>query len=88
MRSHVQYYEEGEKPSKFFCNLEKRNYINKMITKVNINENEMRKYCKNLYNSKLSDNSIVGCLLKNSNIKQLTEVDQSICEGLLNENEI
>ena len=39
MRSHVQYYEEGEKPPKFFCYLEKRNYIKKVITKVNLDGN-------------------------------------------------
>ena len=70
MKSHIQYYEEGEKSSKFFFNLEKRNYINKVITKVNLEGNivsepnlvikEMRKYYKNLYSSKLSDNSNVG----------------------------
>ena len=37
LRSKVQYYEEGEKATKFFCNLEKRNYINKVITKLNVN---------------------------------------------------
>ena len=67
MRSRVQSYEEGEKTSKFFCNLEKRKYFQKVITKVNLHENivlesnvvlkEMRRYYKNLYSSKLSDNS-------------------------------
>ena len=37
LRSKAQYYEEGEKATKFFCNLEKRNYINKVINKLNVN---------------------------------------------------
>ena len=33
-RAKAQYYEEGEKLSKFFLNLEKKNFLNKMITKL------------------------------------------------------
>ena len=36
-RSRVKYYEEGEKPTKYFCNLEKKNYAQKTISKLNIN---------------------------------------------------
>ena len=36
LRSKVQWIEEGEKPSKFFASLEKKNYINKLINKLNI----------------------------------------------------
>ena len=36
LHSKVQYYEEGEKATKYFCNLEKRNYINKVIHKLNL----------------------------------------------------
>ena len=36
LHSKVQYYEEGEKATKYFCNMEKRNYINKVIHKLNI----------------------------------------------------
>ena len=34
IRSRVRWAEEGEKPTKYFCNLESRNYINKTITKI------------------------------------------------------
>ena len=37
LRSKVQWLEEGEKPTKFFASLEKRNYTNKLINKLNIN---------------------------------------------------
>ena len=36
LRSKCQYYEEGEKSTKFFCNLEKRNFVNKTIYKLNV----------------------------------------------------
>lgn len=34
VRSRAQLLEEGEKPSKYFCNLESRNYLNKTIKKI------------------------------------------------------
>ena len=34
IRSRVRWAEEGEKPTKYFCSLESRNYINKTIPKV------------------------------------------------------
>jgi hypothetical protein len=36
-RSKAKWVEEGEKNSKYFLNLEKNNYLNKMITTLNIN---------------------------------------------------
>lgn len=34
IRSRVQFIEEGEKPSNYFCNLENHNFVNKTITKL------------------------------------------------------
>ena len=34
VRSRVRWAEEGEKPTKYFCSLESRNYVNKTIPKV------------------------------------------------------
>ena len=34
LRSRANWIEHGEKPSKYFCSLEKRNFINKNVTKV------------------------------------------------------
>ena len=34
LRSRVNWIEHGEEPSKYFCSLEKRNYINKIVTKI------------------------------------------------------
>ena len=34
VRSRAKWIEEGEKPSSYFCNLEKRNYVNKIIHRI------------------------------------------------------
>ena len=34
IRSRIQWLSEGEKPSKFFCNLESKNFLEKTIKKV------------------------------------------------------
>lgn len=39
IRSKIKWTEHGEKNSSFFLNLEKRNYINKHITQLNISGN-------------------------------------------------
>ena len=36
IRSRAQWVEEGEKPTKYFCNLETRNVLNKTIKKVDL----------------------------------------------------
>ena len=36
IRCKVQWYEEGEKPTKYFLNLEKRNYKNKVIGQLRL----------------------------------------------------
>lgn len=39
IRSRAKWVEEGEKPSKYFCSLESRNFLNKTIKKVEMDEN-------------------------------------------------
>ena len=34
IRTKARWIEDGEKPSKYFCNLEKRNYVNKTVTRI------------------------------------------------------
>jgi hypothetical protein len=34
VRSRARWVEEGEKPTKYFCHLESRNFLNKTIKKV------------------------------------------------------
>ena len=39
IRSRAKWVEEGEKATKYFCNLETRNFLNKTIKKVELDEN-------------------------------------------------
>ena len=56
VRSRVRWYEEGEKSTKFFFNLEKHNYVRKFIRKLHTNDGyivtnreEILEYTKNFY---------------------------------------
>ena len=68
LRAKAKWIEEGEKPTKYFCMLEKRNYINKTITEIfdengntiTLQEeilNEIKNFYKKLYANK--DNELV-----------------------------
>ena len=70
IRSRSQWIENGEKPTKYFCSLEKRNYTNKTITKLVNTEgnvivdqklilNEIKDFYYNLYSSRY--NTIEDC---------------------------
>ena len=62
LRANALPYEQGEKPSRYFCNLEKNKYIRKTINKINVNGQLIRdpvkilggqkKYYENLYQEK------------------------------------
>ena len=75
IRSRAQWVENGEKPSKFFLQLEKSNYINKSIKELAVDENttitdqtliidEIRNFYKDLYSNKLSTRDLKESLKK------------------------
>lgn len=41
IRSRTQWIEEGEKPTRYFCNLESRNFINKQFSKLDIENGQI-----------------------------------------------
>ena len=51
----MQWLEEGERPTKYFCALENKNFLNKTIKKINHNDNiltdqqEILKHVKQYY---------------------------------------
>jgi exonuclease III len=67
LRSKARWTEDGEKNSKYFLNLEKRNSINKTITQLEVNEKMItnpedilkaeKDFYENLYKEKLSEHS-------------------------------
>lgn len=73
IRSRARWIEEGEKPSKYFCNLESRNYLNKTIKKNELEGtgtiyehteilDEVKIYYETLYKS--ADSSLVNINLE------------------------
>ena len=68
IRTKARWIEDGEKPSKYFCNLEKRNYVNKTVTRI-VDDNgieitdqktileTIKQFYKNLYTSR--DDSLI-----------------------------
>ncbi len=100
LRSKVQWIEEGNKPTKFFASIEKRNYINKLINKVNIHDTvvrnqatilkELETFYKNLYTSKIKKQShqefTINCnkFLNENNVKKLKCKNNRVKETFLN----
>jgi exonuclease III len=101
-RSKIQWTEEGEKNSKFFLGLEKRNYLNKLITHLEIDgknvtdinkiSDETAKFYKQLYSEKLNnfDSSYqenLDLFLEN-NMPKLNEDQKHFCDKAISESEI
>lgn len=97
IRSRARWLELGERPTSYFCNLEKRNYFNKALPFVQVGEqiiteqNEILQqkalYYKELYSSKHSDEP-TDHFLQNDNIERLTEDQKQKCEGPITEYEV
>ena len=100
VRSKARWHEFGERSSKYFLNLEKRNYENKCITSLTKEDKstvsdsdeileEQRRYYKDLYSSynpQVEDPKF-NLFFENEVIKKLGEHQKESCEGLLTENE-
>ena len=90
IRSRARRYEHGERSSKYFLNLEKRNHVKKHIRKLSINGflttdplkilNEQKRFYQELYESinRTSNNSDrISLFLDNLNIPKLSETDKN-----------
>lgn len=95
LRSKCRWTEKGERCTKFFLNLEKRNYNNKAIRKLTINGNEtldqnlimneLTDHFKKLYQKQFvsfSDEELSN-YIKNSNAPTLSQQNSMSCEGKL-----
>ena len=101
-RSKVKWTELGEQNTKYFLNLEKKNFINKVITQLEINNtiisepkdilNEQNNYYKNLYSEKLDINDLTYKqnldYFMDVNIKSLTEEQKLDCDKPISEQEL
>ena len=100
LRARAQNYVDFEKPTKFFCNLEKQNYVNKVVNRVQTSNGtitnqemilkELKTFYKNLLqsNNKSNQRPIDNPFLEKKNIKKLSIYDQMKCEGLITEKEV
>ena len=95
LRSRARWVEDGEKVSKYFCALEKRNYVNKFIKKLISNGNlitnrediigEMQHFYEKLYTKKEVEPCVIDNLVKN--IPKLNADESDILEGEIQLNE-
>lgn len=100
VRSKARWHEFGERSSKYFLNLERRNYENKCITSL-IQENgssitdpkeilkEQKRFYQSLYSSQnpqVNDPKF-KVFFDNDKVEKLNDEQRKNCEGLLTENE-
>ena len=93
IRARARWHEYGEKSSKYFLNLEKRNHVEKHMRKLHINNSfttdptvilaEQKRFYQDLYTSgnKCLNNDAIETFLMNLNIPKLTDEQKDLCEG-------
>ena len=94
IRARARWHEHGEKSTKYFLNLEKRNHIKKHIRKLQISGviktdpfcilKEQERFYKNLYKSCTTDPDIalkISSFLNDLHIPTLSEDQKKFCEG-------
>ena len=96
-RARVKWIEEGEKNTRFFCNLEKSRAKKNTITRLEkdtgetiVEQNKLLEeqvsFYKNLYNQKADSNNIaqsINNFIGNVDFPKLTEQEAASCEGLV-----
>ena len=99
LRSKSRWYNEGEKNTKYFLNLEKRGCKQAIITQLKASEDdftstdkeillECEHFYKNLYTSKVDTNKKTGAFFPTlEEQKRLSQEEHSFCEGPLSKKE-
>ena len=101
VRSRAQWIKYGENPAKFFCDLERKNFVDKTMKKIQLDngkiintQNEIldnvRLYYQNLFKSRDDELSDVNLekLLQNIPINKLGKRDKLLLEGNLTTSEL
>ena len=97
MRSKALWIEQGEKPTKYFCNLEKRNFVNKQMSRIEkvdgtqVTEQdeimiEVRAFYENLYKAK--ENESESTINDNLPIRKLSMNESKTLEGKITQKEL
>ena len=101
IRSKARWIEHGEKPTRYFCGLEKRNYVNKTVSKVKTNTGqtitdqsnilgEISNFYQNLYSNKddYLDEVDLDNLLKDYSVPKLSKKNAELLEGKITYKEL
>jgi len=98
IRSRAIWYSQGEKPTRYFCNLEKRNYINKIIREIEVEGkivnnpaeilDEQRKFYENLYSYRPTNEILANEIIDDMGARQLTENEANTLEGIITYEEL
>ena len=97
LRSKSQWYNEGERNTKYFLNLEKRHFKQRTISQLKINEtdfvtsnkailSECESFYKHLYTSKVNSD-FTSDFFQQANETVLSHEEQNFCKGFLFEKE-
>ena len=100
LRSKCRWYNEGERNTKYFLNMEKRHYKQGVISQLKINDdetvntdkeilNQCESFYRNLYSShmNINDTYVNDMFFDENNTKVLNPDEQISCEGLLTKEE-
>ena len=101
IRSRTRWMEEGEKPSRYFLNMEKRNFVNKSISNIVKESNntqlkdsksillETRNFYKHLYSNRdTEDTDNLESIFEQFEITKLSQVKRDELEGLITYDEL
>ena len=91
IRSRAHWIEQGEKPSRYFCKLESRNFLNKTIKKIEVEgtgmvyeQSEVLEHVKNYYENLYTcvDSNLVNVDLRNILYINTPKLDKQLASGL------
>ena len=99
IRSRVRWISDGEKVTKYFCNLEKRNFVSKCMNSLKNSKgetisdqseilNETRQFYKKLYARKDRNSTDLETLLSDYNVPRLCESEKNKLEGPITYSEL
>ena len=91
LRSRARWVEDGEKVSSYFCAMEKRNYVNKAMNCLNINDEmitdkaKIAEEVKNFYETLYSKTDVQDLSISDlvENVPQLNQIEAEQLEGIL-----
>jgi exonuclease III len=95
IRSRAVWHEQGEKSTKYFCNLENRNYVNKSIQKLETENGtiltditdilkEQKLFYENLYTNKDNEDNLdelLNSLINTDSLNKISESEKQTKEG-------